>query len=205
MAIKYFANFPFISYTLNPIDTTTPDIVTNVFRRVAFLRNLKGDSRIYYPYNIKDGDTPEILAYKLYGSADYYWVVTLFNNILDPVEDWPKTPNLFTRYLQQKYGSIPNAHNTIHHYTKIVTKVNSGGETNSSTYIIDKPTYDALTSVVPEVYTAQDGSTVSVTTTRQVVSVYDYEMTENEAKRSILLLKEQYLPQVRSELDTLVQ
>lgn len=204
MAIKYFSRFPFLTYTLDPNTVEVNDIATNIFRRVEFLKNLKNDSRIYYPYDIKDGDTPEILAHKLYGSADYYWVITLFNNILDPLQDWPKTPGIFERYIIDRYGSIPAAQNTIHHYTKTVDKINSNGVSSSYTYIIDEETYNGLTSVIPQVYTSPTGETVSVTTTRRIVSVYDYEVDENESKRSINLLKEQYISQVSAELETLV-
>ena len=34
--------------------------------------------------------SPEMLAYKMYGEADYFWVVTLVNNIVNRYYDWYK-------------------------------------------------------------------------------------------------------------------
>ncbi len=153
---------------------------------------------------IKESDTPEIIAHKLYGSADYYWVVTMFNQILDPVLDWPMTSQAFDRYIQRKYGSIQVAKTTIHHYTKTITKMSSLGESSSATTTIDQDTYNSLTSVVPVVYSFGSGYTLTVTTTRDIVHVYDYEFDLNESKRSIKLLKEEYLTQARAELARLL-
>lgn len=203
MSIRYFSNFPIITYSLDPTSVDTTDIRTNIFRRVAFRETVAGNAKLFYPYTIKEGDLPEIIADKLYGSVDYYWIVTLFNNILDPVLDWPKTYNTFQSFIVLKYGSIANAKNKIHHYTKTVLKINSAGERSEQTYIIDEETYTSLTSVVPEVYTFPDHSTVTITTTRAIVYNYEYEETLNEQKRHIRLLKKEYLDQARTELSKL--
>lgn len=200
MSIRYFSNFPYLTYTLDPTVSIPNDIVTNLFRRVSFRDQLSLDARLFYPYTIKDGDTPEIIAHKLYGSADYYWIVTLFNNIIDPILDWPKPYRSFLSYIISKYGSIAVAQNTLHHYTKTITKTNSLGDTTITTFTIDETTYNSLTSVVPDAYQLSDGTTVTVTTTRAQVYAYDYEHEVNESRRSIKLLKVEYLEQVRAEL-----
>lgn len=200
MSIRYFSNFPIITYSLNSSTTGVTDLRTNIFRRVAFRDNIITNAKLFYPYTIKDGDLPEIIADKLYGSVDYYWVVTLFNKITDPVLDWPKSYGAFQSFIVSKYGSIATAKNQIHHYTKTVTKVNNFGERSEHTYIIDSETYNSLTSVVPVVYTFPDQSTVTITTSRDVVYTYDYEDALNESKRKINLLKKEYLDQARAEL-----
>lgn len=204
MGIKYFSNFPYLTYTLNDGAQSPTVIATNVFRRVQFLESLKNDSQVFYPYTVKDGDTPEVIAHKFYGSADYYWVITLFNNILDPILDWPKPSQTFERYLIYKYGSIEIAKTTIHHYTKTIIKVNSLTGTTSRTYTIDKDTYDSLTSLVPEVYTFPH-NTVTISTERNIVYTYEYEQDANELKRNIKLLKQDYISRTRAQLETLTQ
>lgn len=199
MSIRYFSNFPIMTYSLDSTTNDVADLRTNIFRRVNFREYVAQNAQLFYPYTIKESDLPEIIADKLYGSVDYYWVVTLFNNILDPVLDWPKPYNNFQSYIIQQYGSIAVAKNQVHHYTKTVSKTNSSG-TSAETFIIDLDTYNALTSVVPESYSFPDGSSVSVSTTRAIVSSYEYEESINESKRAIKLLKPDYLPQVRAEL-----
>ena len=203
MSIRYFRNFPIITYSLDPSATDTPDLRTNIFRRIGFRESVTENAQLFYPYNIKESDLPEIIADKLYGSVDYYWVVTLFNNIVDPIVDWPKTYQNLQSYIINKYGSIAAAKNQIHHYTKTISKVNSAGNSTSATYIIDLTTYNSLSSVVPQSFAFSNGSTVTVTTTRASVSSYAYEETLNEKKREIRLLKPEHLSLAKAQLERL--
>ena len=38
---------------------------------------------------IDDGETPEVVAEKIYGDAGAAWVVLLANSIIDPQFEWP--------------------------------------------------------------------------------------------------------------------
>lgn len=205
MPSTYFTNFKFRGYTLNPnADPGDYTVVTDIFQRIKFRSNLLNNARVFYPYSIQDGDTPEIIAHKYYGSVDYFWVVTLVNGIVDPLRDWPKNYANFVGYLIDTYGSVAQAQSTIHHYTKTVTKTNSNGDTSSLTTIIDQTEYNTLSSVVPVVYTFSNGGTVTLNTTRAIVDAYTYEDQVNNDKRLIVLLKNDYLPQMRQELETLL-
>lgn len=200
---QYFSYFPQITYSLDSSYVGTSDIVTNIFRRSAFIEALKTDVKIFYPYTIGDGDTPEIIAHKLYKNVHLYWIVTLFNDIIDPVMDWPKPYRQFESYIASKYGSTNIAKNTTELYIKTIKKVNSFGIETEQDFQIDLTTYNSLSSVVPQTYQFTNGSTVTITTTRATVSAYDYESQVNEAKRLINLLKIEYVPTVIRELETL--
>jgi hypothetical protein len=205
MGSTYFSNFPFVRYTLNPSpQPNEAEWVTDIFRRSAPLAQVLSSARLFYPYQVKDGETAEIVAHKYYGSMNYYWVVTLLNGIVDPLLDWPKTYANFTRYVVDKYGSIASAMSTTHHYSMTHTKQDSLGNKSTQTFIIDADKYATLTSLVPEVYTFANGVTVTKTTTRSVVDCYTYEQELNESKRNIRLLKIDYLPQVVRELEGLL-
>lgn len=200
--MRYFSSFPYITYSLD--SNTNPNVVvTNLFKRIGFLSKITDSAKFFYSYSIKESDTPEIIAHKLYGRADYYWIVTMFNNIIDPLIDWPKSYLNFQSYIIAEYGSLAVAQNTTHHYNKIITKTNSAGDISVVTDIVDADIYATLTSVVPDVYTFANGKTVSVLTTRELVSVYDYEYDLNEEKRTINLLKVEYLTQIATELKKL--
>ena len=204
MPSAYFSNFPFRGYTLNPNPQPGEfEWVTDVFRRSAPIANLLTNKRLFYDYQIKDGDTSEIIAHKYYGSVNYHWVVNILNNILDPLLDWPKNYANFSSYIIDRYGSIAAAMSATHHYTMTQSKVDSLGNSSDQTFIIDATKYATLASVVPVVYTFANGNTVTVTTTRAIVDSYTYEQDLNEAKRNIVLLKVDYLPQIVRELETL--
>jgi len=91
------------------------DTVIDIFRKVAPLPKILSDSVGLMRYDIEDGDTPELLAYKLYGSVEYHWVLLLVNNIINVGEDWPKSVREFNEYVYEKYGSVALADAT-HHY-----------------------------------------------------------------------------------------
>jgi len=205
MPSSYFTNFPLRTYTLN--SSVAPgeyEWVTDIFRRAATVSNILQDREIFHKYVILEGESPEIIADNEYGSSNYHWVVTLINNILDPLLDWPKNYADLISYINEKYGSVAVASSTIHHYTMTVTKVDSLGHTSSETSIIDATRYAELSSVVPSVYTFSNGVTVTETTTRSTVDSYTYEIDTNEAKRNIRLIKSNYIPQVVAELEKIM-
>jgi len=202
MASTYFNNFKGMTYTLEA-NTIPNQVLTNVLARVAFREGLISDAHLFYPYQVKESDSPEIIAHKLYGSPHDYWIVTLFNNIIDPLMDWPMTYISFQAYIIEEYGSLETAQTTIHHYEKIVEKTTSEGYYSSFTYWIDETEYDTLVVPIAEVFTFSDGSTASVTTSRNSVTVYDYETILNENRRNIKLLKPDYTSIVKQELERL--
>jgi len=63
----YFENFPLIPYD-SVGDGTTKD-VTNLLRRVAVRAKIKTNTALYDTYDVIEGETPEMIAHKLYGDA----------------------------------------------------------------------------------------------------------------------------------------
>ena len=99
---KYFNFFPKTFYSLSD-KSTAADLVTNVIARFGFEQELKENSSVYYAYDIQDGDTPETIANKYYGSPERHWVVLLFNDIIDPQYDWPLDQRTIIKYIDDKY------------------------------------------------------------------------------------------------------
>lgn len=110
----YFRNFNtfFYEYSINGQDVikTVKDISKNIRFRSEILSNIT----LYDEYDIKDGDTPEIIAQKYYGSPEYHWVVMLCNERYDWIDDFPLSTYQLEAFVTQKYGS-GNEYNT-HHY-----------------------------------------------------------------------------------------
>lgn len=104
--MAYFSKFPGLSYDLDVPSGrkfANPRIVTDIFKRIAIKKNLRGVGTIFTAYIVKDEDTAEIIAHKLYGSAGLHWLVYLANEIINPFFDWPLSERKFIRFLDKKY------------------------------------------------------------------------------------------------------
>jgi len=206
MPSTYFDNFPYIGYSLNPAGQPgEQQWVVDIFRRSAPIQSLLTNTTTYYQYLIGEGDTPELIAFKQYGSAKYFWVVTMMNNIIDPLIQWPKDYANFVRYIIDTYGSVAAASGTNHHFTMSEVKTDSFGNASTTTFVIDQTMYNTLYGqVTPVVTTFPGGGTVTTTVTVAAVDNYTYELGLNDAKRPIILLHPSYLPQVVKELEGLL-
>ena len=106
----YFAAFPTIYYDSK--GDKNFKVVTNLLRRVAVRTKVKSNSALFDTYEVKEGETPESIAHKLYGDTEYHWIVMLMNNITDRYHEWPLTTPQFLSFVNEKY-SDPNG---THHY-----------------------------------------------------------------------------------------
>ena len=70
---------------------------------------------------MKEGQTPEIIADKLYGDPNLHWIVMYVNNITDRYHQWPMTSAQFLSFINEKY-SDPDG---IHHYEITQTSGNT--------------------------------------------------------------------------------
>lgn len=87
----------------SPVDGP-PVAVTDILRNVNFNTEIIGDIRNLRKYNVVDGDTPEIVSDKLYGTPDHYWVLLLVNQMSNPFYEWPLDNRSMDKYLAEKYG-----------------------------------------------------------------------------------------------------
>ena len=67
--------------------TGQPKIVTNLLRRVGVRTKVKTNTMLFDTYNVREGETPEIIAHKMYGDPELHWIVMLVNNIVDRYHD----------------------------------------------------------------------------------------------------------------------
>lgn len=99
---KYFSFFPKTVYNLgNP---NTLDSITNLTTNFSFSDEMLNNSVLYYQYTIPEGETPEIVAHKFYGSAEKHWIVLKMNKIVDVKTEWPLDSVSFTNALEAKYA-----------------------------------------------------------------------------------------------------
>lgn len=156
---RFFNKFPTISYSMSGKKYPDYQIVRDILFRTAFIRDALDKKTAYTEYIIRDGDTPDILANKIYGDSEAHWIILYANEILDPQFDWPMTTNVFNKYIADKYRTMAEADvghslqdyeviswtqnltndKSVHHYEKVVKQENQTAQVITETrFIINK-------------------------------------------------------------------
>ena len=195
----YFRNIPDFSY-VSRLDgqknISEYSIVKNLFKRAKIRDDIFNDLSYFTKYKIVGDDRPDQVAYELYGDARYDWVVLLANNVMNVASEWPKDQVSFYNYMIRKYGDESKFYD-IHHYETIdVTDslgriVIRGGLQVPQDYVISY--YDS-------------GLDAQVTTTESTVPFtnYEYEVSLEDDKRNIFVLKPEYLAVIRNDLEEIM-
>ena len=170
----FFNTFPLI--LVDPKREGETKIVTNLLRRVALRAKVKTNTAIFDTYDVKEGDSPENIAFKMYGDTEYLWIVMLMNDITDRYHDWPLTTPQFLSYLKEKYSN-PNA---THHYEITQTSGDTTVKINVGTVNTDYPSATAITN-------------------------FEYEDAEQDKKRKIRLLDPSYVNLITDEFKRLMK
>lgn len=106
----FFQSYPYTYYSLD--NTQSIQLVTDITNRAQISNEVKNNLSLYDEYDIKEGETPEIVADKFYNNPELHWVVLTYNDIIDPRFEWPLSTNDLNNYAAGKYVSV----NAIHHY-----------------------------------------------------------------------------------------
>ena len=176
---QYFTYFPKMYY--DAVGNNNPKLVTNILKRVKVRDGIKNDVSLFDKYQVKFGESPEIVSYRLYDTVDYYWTILLMNNIRDRFYEWPLSEQQFEEYVNAKYTN-PLA---VHHYE--ITQ-SSGPQTANGP--------DDYSHKI-EVNETESGA--------ESVSNYEYERREQDKKRQIKLLDPRYLPMFLEEFERLIR
>lgn len=213
---KYFNYFPKTFYTSNN-NTTGVDSVTNIIARTSFEKSLTENSVNFYSYQIQDSDTPEIIADKYYDNSERHWIVLLFNNIIDPQWDWPLNSKNIIEYIDKKYTANGASNTTVQSgitwalsennvqaYFKVITTTGKNGEVSVEKFQIDANAYANVASSTSS-YTTQANELITIAVSKEKRSYYNYEVEENEKKREIKLLKNQFVDDVEKEFKRIIR
>jgi len=169
----YFSKFPLKEFDVDGSGIFY--LLTNIVHRVKIRNLVKNNLYVYDQWILEDGDSPETIAHKYYGSTKYYWIVMMCNDVTDPYFDWLMSYNNFIAFIKSIYGSVEASTQLIHHYEDLYGNY------------IDFTTYDDLAD-----------------NERLAVNCYDYYNGVNESKRTIKLLEKVYLGQIEEEIDKLL-
>ena len=197
--MRYFDSLPNVVVTNS---NNQSYVLKNLLVRTQLIPQLAKNPLIFYKYSIQDGDTPEIIAHKYYNDMYRYWIILFANEILDPQWNWPLNTNQFNDFLSSKYPST-NIYTTVHHYEKTITQFDISTQTTTvNTVEITQSDYNSFMPV-NSTFTLPTGP-VNYTTSASVVNIYDYEVAQNEAKRTINILNSQYIDQFEQEFKKLL-
>ena len=181
-----FDNFPVIRY--GSTDGTIKN-VTNLLRRIAVRSKLKTNISFFDTYNVKNGETPEIIADKLYDDPKLHWIIMLLNNVTDRYHDWPMSEQQFDAFVNEKYSN-PDG---IHHYE--ISQ--ESGDTTQKIEVYDP---DLLSSTsVGDVSDSDAYSSATAITNRE------FEESEQDKKRKIRLLDPEFIDQFVDEFKNLMK
>jgi hypothetical protein len=206
---RYFNFFPKTLY-VKPNESADADLLTNITSRFGFEEDFKNNSSIFYEYEIRDGDTPEIIAGKIYGDSEKHWVILNYNNIIDPNYDWPLEQRTLVRFIDEKYtanadtangqsGIVWSKSNIKEYYTIETTTHNASETITVNKYRVDANTFANVVPSITSSVALQDGSFIDVEVSKETKTYYDFETEENEKKRRIKILKPEFVFTVDQE------
>lgn len=86
----YFKDFPKFLYDFNYGNgVTKTSFVKDITRNIRFRKEILANITLFDEYDVIDGETPEIISEKFYGTPEYHWVVMLANEQFDNNSDFP--------------------------------------------------------------------------------------------------------------------
>ena len=155
----------------------------------------------------------KIVAEKYYGDPYRFWIVLLSNELLNPLWDWPLSDNMFLDYINTKYETDAEAENetpfvytntTVYQYQKIITTKNSdSGIENITKVPMTLTQYNTLTPSITNFDLLDGSATVSIT--KKIITIYDYESELNDNKRQIKLLNSGYVTNFENSFKTIME
>jgi len=137
----YFNSFPVIPY--DAVGNGQFKVTTNILRRIVARSKTKTNRALFDTYDVKEGETPEMIAHKLYGDSEYHWVVLLMNDIVDRYHQWPMSRRQFLAHVKNKYSNVDG----IHHYEIFQTSGDTTIKIDIGTDNTDYPSATPITNL----------------------------------------------------------
>jgi len=194
--MAYFKNLPNIIYPTQQSGKNSGNDYTkikNLFKRPFIPESILKIYSAFEDYQIIGNDRPDNVSQKYYNNATYDWLIFIANNIQNVQDEWPLSQSdlnnfLFSKYTEQELSEI-------HHYETTEVK-NSFGSVILKGGIKVKSNYTLK-------YTETVGGNILVRTVSPVkpVSNYEYELQLNDDKRSIVLIRPEYISLIERELN----
>lgn len=192
----------------------------NLFRRIRPRDSVNAIFASAQKYIVTEGETPDSIAYSMYGSSSWYWTILILNNITDINEQWPLEQDELDKVIANKYGDYENS--TRHWETNEIKNADGdvvleGGivievfmdreEQRNINYWPDWSfTYiDKLNVDNKRVIESSEVNTVTASMNLTRVTNREYEYYLNEMKKEIYLPRTDYLDKLAIEVKELLR
>jgi len=193
--MAYFTNFPKVSLpSFADNRRSSLDFVnsTNLFKRGKIREEIIGSIAAFERFSINGDDRPDNVAFRVYGDSSLDWVVLISNNILNVRDEWPMNQYDFKRYIDNKYSTTLLTQ--IHHYESKEVRNSKGLILQQSGIWVDAD-HSFSWSENGKKYT-QTGTTS--------VSNLQFEEDRNNKKRSINVVRSNYLEVIKEDMRELL-
>ena len=101
--MPYFKQFPNVDYDINRTGAITP--LKDIFRSVRPLPDLIDNFTGYRFYEVINGERPDLVSQRLYGTPDFYWTFFVVNDFLhDGYRSWPMSQEDLYAYINKEYA-----------------------------------------------------------------------------------------------------
>ena len=162
--------------------------VKNLFKRGKVREDFFQNVTAFYQYSVVGDDRPDNVAQKIYDNDQLDWVVLIANNIINIRDEWPMSQYDFQRYLDNKYDSVQLSQ--IHHYETTEIKSPNGKLLLQSGLTVD----------ADFTFSYSYGTTTYSVNSVTSVSNFQHEVSKNDAKRNIYLVRPEYVGTVINDM-----
>jgi len=101
--MSFFKQFPKVEYDFNR--TGIKQNMVDLFRSIRPLPTFLDNYSSYKFYEIKNGERPDIVSQRLYGTSMYYWTFFVVNDHLhDGYRAWPLSQEDLQAYMAKEYN-----------------------------------------------------------------------------------------------------
>jgi hypothetical protein len=103
--MSYFNKFPSLNYSFD--NGVTTKVAVDILKRIGFKDSIKNETELFTDYEVLDGETPEMVAEKIYGDPSLHWIIIIMNDIVNPYYDWPLSSRVLNKSNNEvKYPGI---------------------------------------------------------------------------------------------------
>jgi hypothetical protein len=176
--MAYFDRFPMMAYDMAA--NGDYKLLPNILKRVKLRAGIAAGSFLFDNYDVRDGERPEDVAFKLYGDPELHWVILMTNNVTDRYYQWPLSAPQFAEHLTDKYGA--GNEDAVHHYEK--TQDSGPTSSRDSSHLVE--------------CNSDDGDP-------SIISNRDYEYRKQDEYRQIRLLDPRFLDTFVEEFESLIR
>ena len=188
----YFRELPNVEYQnflASSISSQSYVTVKNLFRRNKLRDDLQNVFTIFDKYEIPEGSRADNVAEEFYGDSELDWVVLLTAGILNVRDEWPLDDRDLYDYCYEVHGDKLNS---VRYYETTEVKdaedrlILPAGKRVNGDFEIYKP--DESNEISTKINPVRG------------ISNWEYEVAKNQKKRSIYLLKTEYLQQFLNDM-----